>query len=322
MDYLGRLGLRSRRAFSLVLDCGGEFDFGSRLDRPGWIVVTTSVTITGTGTPLATADRAGAGVLVRRGDTHLQFDAGRSTVTRLVAAGSSPGELGALFLTHYHNDHLVGVTDVVLSHWTMDVYDQADEMMVLAPNGPTKRFCDRMLDLWTDDLEVRARHNNREPRPKIDIRGFDTPDRPTEVWADGDVRVLAGPVRHEPVIGAVGYRIETPEGVIAISGDTTVCDEVAALADGADVVVYEAMRMDVIAKRPPDKRYIMEYHADTRLIGAQMADLDIPVLMLTHLIPAPSTQADKAAFVDEVREGGYRGTIMVCDDLDTVELPL
>jgi len=306
--------------------------------------MTTQVTITGTGTPLVTADRAGAGVLVRyfAGDAtvaefddrpgsagatsgaaegiHLQFDAGRSTVPRLCAAGSSPSALDALFLTHYHSDHLVGLQDVVLSHWTMDVFDQAGLLPIYAPNGSTTRFCERMLDLWDHDLEVRALHNRREPRPKTEIRGFDTPDTPTEVWSQGNVKVLAGPVRHEPIVGAVGYRIETPDGVVAISGDTLVCDEVAALADGADVMVYEAMRMDVIAQRPPDKQYIMHYHADTRLIGKQMAELDVPTLMLTHLIPAPATEADKQLFVDEVREGGYQGQILVCDDLETVVL--
>lgn len=280
----------------------------------------TQVTITGTGTPLATHDRAGAGVLVKYGELHLQFDAGRATVPRLVAAGSSPAALTALFLTHYHSDHLVGLQDVVLSHWTMDVYDEAPRLPIVAPNGSTIEFCTHMLDIWQDDLAVRALHNHRAPQPKIDIIGFDTPDAPTEVWSQGEVRVIAGPVRHEPIVGAVGYRIETPDGVVAISGDTLVCDEVAALASGADVVVYEAMRMDVIAQRPADKQYIMRYHADTRLIGEQMAQLGVPTLMLTHLIPAPSSEGEKQAFIDEVREGGYEGEIIVCDDLDTVTL--
>lgn len=282
--------------------------------------MTTTVTITGTGTPLATHDRAGAGVLIRHGDTHLQFDAGRATVPRVLAAGSSPAELTALFLTHYHSDHLVGLQDLVLSHWSMDVYDEAGRLPIYAPNGSTIQFCERMLDVWQDDLAVRALHNKREPKPKIDVVGFDTPAAPTEVWSKGDVRVIAGPVRHEPIVGAVGYRIETPDGVIAISGDTVVCDEVAALADGADVVVYEAMRMDMIAKRPPDKQYIMHYHADTRLIGEQMAKLAVPTLLLTHLIPAPFTDDEKQVFADEVREGGYEGNVVVCDDLVTVEL--
>jgi len=274
--------------------------------------------------PAAFSDRPGnAGALAGRSDeVHLQFDAGRATVMRLIGAGSTPAALHALFLTHYHNDHVVGLQDVALSHWTMDVFDEAELLPIYAPNGSTTRFCERMLELWDHDLEVRALHNHREPRPKVEIRGFDAPAVPEQVWAsaDGKVRVVAGEVRHEPVEGAVGYRVETPDGVVAISGDTQVCDEVAALCEGADVVVYEAMRMDVIAQRPPDKRYIMHYHADTRLIGKQMAELGVPRLMLTHLIPAPADDAGRQAFADEVREGGYEGEIMVCDDLDEVVL--
>ena len=200
--------------------------------------MSTTVTITGTGTPLATADRAGAGVLVTHGDTHLQFDAGRATVTRLLAAGSSPAALTALFLTHYHSDHLIGLQDVVLSHWTMDVYDEFSSFELFAPNGHTTDFCEKMLDIWHEDLSVRSLHNMRAPQPKMTLHGFDAPATPEVVWSNGDVRVLAGEVRHEPIENAVGYRVETPDGVIAISGDTRVCDEVAALAKGADIVVY------------------------------------------------------------------------------------
>ena len=282
--------------------------------------MTTLVTITGTGTPLLQPDRAGAGVLIRCGDLHLQFDAGRSTAPRLMAAGSSPNSLTAIFLTHYHSDHLVGLTDVVLSHWVLDLTDTAARLPIVAPNGSTVRFCERMLDLWDDDLAVRSLHNQRDPHPKIDIIGFDTPETPTEVWRQGDVRVIAGPVRHEPVVGAVGYRVETPDGVVVITGDTLVCDEVAELAAGADVVVYEAMRMDEINKRPSNLRYITHYHADTRLIGKQMAQLGVPTLMLTHLIPPPSTPEERQAFADEIREGGYTGDLRVCDDLETHEL--
>ena len=39
----------------------------------------TTVTITGSGTPIPSADRAGPGVLVEVGGVALQFDAGRNT---------------------------------------------------------------------------------------------------------------------------------------------------------------------------------------------------------------------------------------------------
>ena len=58
------------------------------------------------------------------------------------------------------------------------------------------------------------------------------------------MRVLAVGVHHEPVPEAVAYRVETPDGVVVVSGDTRVCAEVEQLATGADVLVHEACRTD------------------------------------------------------------------------------
>lgn len=279
--------------------------------------MSTEVIVTGTGTPIITPNRAGPGVLVRYGDINLQFDAGRNTAARLVASGVQIVDLTAVFLTHYHSDHVTGLQDIVLTHWVTDYADKADRLDVVAPNGPSTRYLERMLDPWDEDLEVRALHSPRSPESKMNIVGFDVPDEPALVWEKGDVRVFAGQVRHEPVIGAVGYRVETPDGVVTITGDTKVCPEVATLAQGSDVVVYEAMRLDGVA---PGLRHIGEYHSATTEIGRQMEEVGVPRLMLTHLIPQPANEEDKQAFVDDVRGAGYTGELMVCDDLSSMTI--
>ena len=282
--------------------------------------MTTTTTITGTGTPVPSADRAGPGVLVEVDGLALQFDAGRNTLARLVAAGVSPGDLDAVFVTHYHCDHLVGLQDLVLTRWIMDRTDGAGPLRIVAPSGPTADYCRDLTDAWKADLEVRSHHNRRSHESLFVLDEFDVTAGPMVVWQSGGVRVLAGPVRHEPVVGAVGFRIETPDGVVAISGDTLVCDEVAELASGADVLVYEAIRFEPIEQRPPHLHFILDYHADSRLIGAQAAELGIDTLVLTHLIPAPTNDAERQEYVDDIRQGGFDGNLIVADDLDSVVL--
>lgn len=282
--------------------------------------MSTEVIITGTGNPAPDPDRAGPGVLVRHGEITLQFDAGRSTVQRLTAAGVAMPDLTAFFATHHHSDHLTGLQDVLLTRWVMDRTDGVEPLPVVVPAGPCEYFVSTMLDPWSQDLEVRRHHTGRATEPAVDLVAFPYPDEPTEVWSRDDVRVLAGQVRHEPVHPAVGYRVETPDGVVAITGDTLVCEEVAILAAGADVLIYEAMRFPVIEAAPAQRHFILDYHADTRLMGRQAAELGVPTLMLTHLIPAPRTDAERQDYVDDIRAGGYEGEIMVCDDLDRVVL--
>lgn len=278
----------------------------------------TEVVVTGTGVPSIDPARAGAGVLVRHGDITLHIDAGRGTAARVVEFGVDVGDVDAIFLTHYHSDHVSGLQDFILGRWLEDDLDLAEPLTVVASIGPTTRFCERLVALWDDDLAVRAEHNGRPSDLRLDVVGFETPERMVEVWSRGEVRVLAGPVRHEPVVGAVGYRIETPDGVVAITGDTVVCPEVADLASGADVVVYEAMRTPLIKAFPAELHFIADYHADTVEIGEQMADLEVSNVMLTHLLPPPVTQAEKDGFLEDVRAGGFTGNVIVCDDLDRV----
>ena len=270
--------------------------------------------------PVPSPDRAGPGVLIRSDELVLQFDAGRATTLRLAALGLSPVDLDAVFVTHHHSDHVSGLEDLVMSRWIMDRSDELPPLPILAPFGPATDFLERMLDPWEHDLEVRSAHTERGTYPGYEVRPFDVEDFLMEVWSQGDVRVISGPVRHEPVTPAVGYRIETTDGVVAISGDTLVCPEMAVLAEGADVLVYEAMRFDLIRARPEHLHFVLDYHADTLLIGAQARELGVSTLVLTHLIPEPITEEDHQGFVDDIRGGGYTGEVIVARDLTTVSL--
>lgn len=290
--------------------------------------MTTEVIITGTGSPIPDGNRAGPGVLVRSGDVTMQFDVGRATVPRLAAVGMWNLQLTAVFVTHHHSDHLTGLADLVLSHWVMARGDDFTPMQVVVPKGPAVDYVSEMSHPWRHDIEVRAEHSARSRPVEMELIAFDPPASPTEVWRCGDVVVSAGPVRHEPVLPAVGYRVSTPDGDVVISGDTRVCDEMAELAAGADVLVYEAMLFDVIRQGPPFRHFILDYHADANLIGAQAAELEVPTLVLTHLIPAPANNLAPALgsavteqhYVDQIRAGGYSGDLLVAADLDKVVL--
>jgi ribonuclease Z len=288
--------------------------------------MTTEVTITGTGVPHLAPGCAGPGVLVRHDDVRLQFDAGRATALRLIEVGVPTRRLTALFVTHHHSDHLTGLTDVLFSRW-LESQGSFSPLPVIAPAGPSVRFLERMMDPWADDIAVRASHVGRDDHPAPAIVAFD-PEPTTRsavvVWADAEagVRVLARSVRHEPVAPAVAYRVETPDGAVVISGDTIVCDEVAELAAGAQVLVHEAFRrapMLELLHVAPQLEFISAYHADTVELGAMAARVGTPTVVLTHLIPGPgSGGTTKQDFVDDLRRGGYAGHVVVADDLTTV----
>lgn len=120
----------------------------------------TTVTLTGTGVPHAAPGRAGAGVLVQYRDVALQFDAGRATVLRMIEAGVSPTQLSALFVTHYHSDHVVDLPDVVLTRWIQENLHKAGPLPIVTPHGSALRFVERMMDAYDDDIDIRQSHTS------------------------------------------------------------------------------------------------------------------------------------------------------------------
>lgn len=284
--------------------------------------MSTSVTLTGTGVPHAAPDRAGPGTLVRSGDVVLQFDAGRATVLRLAAAGVQASELDALFVTHVHSDHVVDLADVAMTRWLEQPLRPTGPLRVVSPEGSAARFVGRMLEPFDEDIALRMSHAG-SAAPEVDLTTFAPAGRPEVVWrsADGSVVVSAVAVHHEPV-DAVAYRVDTPDGSVVVSGDTRVCDEIAALAVGADVLVHEACRRTALAGAIAGTVFerIFSYHADTVELGGLAERAGVPHLVLTHLIPAPTTPGEEAAFEADVRSGGYVGTVTVGTDLLTVHV--
>ena len=72
------------------------------------------VTLLGTGAPPAEIDRFGPSTLVEAGGELLLFDVGRGVTQRLSQLKINPPDLDALFLTHLHADHTVGMPDLWL----------------------------------------------------------------------------------------------------------------------------------------------------------------------------------------------------------------
>ena len=286
--------------------------------------MTTTVTLTGTGVPHPSIGRAGAGTLVTCDDIALQFDAGRSTTLRLLEAGTSPLHLTAVFLTHVHSDHIVDLADMAMTRWIQQLLEPTGPLTIVCPEGMAARFVERMFEPYADDIALRIDHVQEGP-PEVDRRTFAVPMTPVCVWssADGRVHVDAVAVHHEPVREAVAYRVRTPDATIVISGDTRVCDEVADLAAGADVLVHEACRQRALANSiaGTDFETIFNYHSDTVALGALAERARVGHLMLTHLIPQPTTPAQEAGFEADVRAGGYTGPVTVGRDLMSVRFP-
>ncbi|MGH9837336.1 MAG: MBL fold metallo-hydrolase [Blastocatellia bacterium] len=277
----------------------------------------TQVVLLGTGTPNADPDRSGPAVAVVVNDVPYVVDCGPGVVRRAAAAarngvkGLSVERLRRLFLTHLHSDHTIGYPDFI---FTPAVLERDAPVEVFGPRG-TRAMNDHIFKAFAEDLRIRLR--GLEPAKP---RGYEV--RVTEVrskhgagviYRDANLTVKAIPVKHGSWKHAYGYRFETPDRTIVISGDCAPSESLIEACNGCDVLVHEVYSTAGFARRPPEwQRYHSNFHTSSKELAAIASKAKPGLLVLYHQLFWGTTPAQ---LVEEVRQG-YAGKVVSGNDLD------
>ena len=121
------------------------------------------VTLLGTGSPAPVTRRFGPGVLVQAGGQNLLFDSGRGVTQRLMQSGLKLGSVTALFLTHLHSDHVVGIPDLWLTGWLEAAFAQRKgPFRVYGPSG-TSGLMQGLQKAYEWDIKARIADQNLSP---------------------------------------------------------------------------------------------------------------------------------------------------------------
>src|SRR5438093_3136272 len=112
---------------------------------------TLKVTLLGTGNPRPVMERFGPSILVEAGQEKLLFDCGRGATQRIYQLKVPFAEVNALFLTHLHSDHVVGVPDLWLTGWIMG---RKTPLRVWGPNG-TQQMMKHLKEAYAFDIHIR-----------------------------------------------------------------------------------------------------------------------------------------------------------------------
>lgn len=271
-----------------------------------------AIVLLGTGMPVPNPEASGPATAVVLGDRVLLFDAGAGVMRRIAAAGLPINGLTATFLTHLHTDHTLGYPDVIFTTWVMG---RRTPLRVFGPPG-IKRMTTHLLAAWSEDIEVRVNGLERGAPEgfAVDAREVD----PGVVFEEGGLRVTAFAVPHGNWKRAYGYRIETPDRVVVISGDAAPSEELARAAQGCDVLIHEvypAVRLKP-ENRPGGEMwpvYMKTVHTSDEEVGAIAAGAGVRKLILHHIIRMGGTDAELVA---GVRRGGFRGEVVIGRDLE------
>ena len=246
----------------------------------------THVVLLGTGTPSPDPERSGPATAIVVNGTPYLIDFGPGVVRRIAAASQKgvPGlsvlNIKYVFLTHLHSDHTAGYPDLILTPWAVG---RTDALEVYGPRGLT-HMTRHILEAYAEDIRIRRQDKKTAGRPE-QVDGYKVNAHeiaPGIVYQDSNVKVTAFVVRHGNVSGAFGYRFETPDRIIVISGDAAPSRTVIDQCNGCDVLIHEAYSLmtynDVTRSY---QEYREKHHTSSREL-AELATKARPGLLILY----------------------------------------
>jgi ribonuclease Z len=272
----------------------------------------TVVVLLGTGFPRPDPEHQGPATAVVVGKRTFLFDAGPGVERQMAAARLPIAGPTALFITHLHTDHTLGYPDLIFTSWVMG---RRRPLQAYGPPG-LRAMTDHLVQAYAEDIRIRTEGLEHETPGgwKVDVHET----RGGVVYDSGGVKITAFRVEHGSWRVALGYRIDTPDRSVVISGDTRPSPEVEREAAGVDVLVHEVYAASRLA--PEDRSggsdwpaYMRAFHTSDRELGRLAARARPKLLILTHVIYRRAVERES---IDAIRKAGYRGRIVIGEDLD------
>jgi ribonuclease Z len=325
--WLGR-GLIAQRVMARTYDRAMS---GDPLAGPDGL----SVALCGSGSPMPDPTRAGPCAAVIAGRRLFVVDSGEGSVKVLTLTRLPPARIEALFITHFHSDHIADLGEVMLQHWASGAAQTP--LPIYGPTG-VDQVVGGFEQAYQLDRGYRIAHHGPRIVPPS---GFGGAPHAFAISATGpdvtlidepDLKVIAFPVDHGPVKPAAGYLFIYKGRRVVISGDTAPSSRLEAEAHGADVLVHEGLAPNLVA----DQRQaalahrrdnvaqilhdILSYHTTPEQAAGIAQRADVRVLLFTHVIPPlPFSQLD-GPFLGRAPQI-FHGKIIVGRDGDIVTLP-
>lgn len=283
----------------------------------------------GTGSPLPSADRCGAGNVIVAGDTHVLVDCGWGAARRLIPSGVRPPLIDVAIFTHMHTDHMTDVPDFLFQRWTGGA---TVPLRVYGPEG-TQEMIDGFLLALRRDIGFRLAHHGDKLSTegiKVEVTELPTTKAPRQFLDLDGLRFEAFEVDHFPVVPAFGYRVSFDGRTAILSGDTSFCETLAAASQGADMLVCEAMSASLMEQLISMLKLtgrnreaglmgdVPSYHIATGEIAKLARDAGVGEVVLSHIIPPiGNDDAQEAAFIAGMNDV-YPGPIRIARDMQRI----
>jgi ribonuclease Z len=244
----------------------------------------TQLVILGTGTPIINPDRSGPSVAVVVNGAAYLVDFGPGVVRRAAAAARdknitalTPKNLKVVFATHLHSDHTAGLSDLYL---TPAVEGRPGALELYGPPG-IAAMARHIQAAYVKDVDIRIHGLEYGNANAYKINAHEI--KPGLIYQDANVKVTAFAVAHGTWDFAYGYRFDTADRSIVISGDTGPTQKIVRACHGCDLLLHEVYSVQWFQERTPAwQKYHSTFHTSSAELAKVAAAAAPKQLILYH----------------------------------------
>lgn len=300
------------------------------------------ITFLGTAASVPTNDRSLPSIIIQREGDILMFDCGEGTQRQMIKAKIGLNREMAIFITHMHGDHVLGLPGVIQ---TMSLLGRDKPLQIYGPPG-IRDFLEsvfRNVKFWLNfpiEIGEVEREGTIHESKDYEIQA---------VWAKHSTQSLAYAFIEKPRPGRFhpekatalgvpkgplwstlqrGLEVILPEGrivrpldvmepprpgrKIVYSGDTRPSERIADLAKNADILIHEATLSDELTEKAEEEGHSTPSEAARIALKA-----NVKLLVLTHI---SARYVDPRILLEQARK--IFPSTYLPSDLETIEVPL
>ena len=292
------------------------------------------VVMVGTGGPFPNTERVSVATAVIAGGEFILVDTGPGTARKALLQRLPMGNLSAVFLTHFHSDHIADLGEANMYSWVQG--NRKKRLEVFGPPG-VEKVVEGYALAYEQDSVYRTAHHGEDVAPAEGARPIaktvtiEAPDEARLFFDRNGLRAWAFRVDHFPAKPAVGYRFEYKGKKVVITGDTKQTGTLASHADKADLFICEALDAKTIhlaAKvasevNQPSMSKIFTDITDYHLTPVQAAEIaqkaGVKKLVFYHVVPPPTNFILKRRYLKGVNDA-FEGDVEIGEDGMTFKL--
>ncbi|AEH44299.1 beta-lactamase domain-containing protein [Thermodesulfatator indicus DSM 15286] len=251
------------------------------------------LTVLGSGTGWPRLERGAPGYLLQIEKENILLDIGPGTIPRILKTGLTLPDIDAIFLSHFHPDHVTDLIPFFFATRYSLGYNRQKPFLLVAGDGFSSFF---------EGLKSAFGKWVVPPLGLLEIQELSCTYEAAFMCPPFTVR--SAPVKHNPE--SLAYRFEYQGKSLVYSGDTDYTENLVKLAHEADLLILECSAPEGMKK---------EGHLTPSLCGRIAGEARVKKLMLTHFYPP----CDETDLISPCR-AFYDGEIILAIDFLTFEL--